>query len=40
VGAAVQNAPACNGWLFWHFETDGKATPIDILRQQIRAEMA
>jgi modification methylase len=39
VGAAVQNAPACNGWLFWHFETDGKATPIDILRQQIRAEL-
>ena len=40
VGAAVQGAPACNGWLFWHFETDGKATPIDILRQQIRAEQA
>jgi modification methylase len=39
VGAAVQNAPACNGWLFWHFETDGKATPIDILRQQIRSEL-
>jgi len=40
VGAAVQNAPACNGWLFWHFETDGRAAPIDILRQQIRADMA
>ncbi len=39
VGAAVQNAPACNGWLFWHFDTDGAAAPIDILRQQIRAEM-
>jgi modification methylase len=38
VGAAVQGAPACNGWLFWHFETDGQATPIDILRQQIRSE--
>jgi modification methylase len=40
VGAAVQNAPACNGWLYWHFETEGRATPIEILRQQIRSEMA
>ena len=24
VGAAVQNAPACNGWTFWHFERDGR----------------
>jgi modification methylase len=39
VGAAVQNAPACNGWLFWHFETDGRAVPIDLLRQQIRADL-
>jgi modification methylase len=39
VGAAVQGAPACNGWLFWHFETDGRASPIDILRQQIRSEL-
>jgi modification methylase len=39
VGAAVQNAPACNGWLYWHFEADGRATPIDLLRQQIRSEM-
>jgi modification methylase len=40
VGAAVQNAPACNGWLFWHFEAAGHAAPIDTLRQQIRSEMA
>jgi modification methylase len=39
VGAAVQDAPACNGWLFWHFEADGRPAPIDILRQQIRSEM-
>jgi modification methylase len=39
VGAAVQNAPACNGWLFWHFEGEGRPTPIDSLRQQIRSEM-
>ena len=39
VGAAVQGAPACNGWTFWHFEDDGRPTPIDALRQKIRAEM-
>ena len=33
VGAAVQGAPACNGWTFWHFE----GRPIDQLRQQVRA---
>ncbi|MBF0306234.1 MAG: site-specific DNA-methyltransferase [Alphaproteobacteria bacterium] len=39
VGAAVQGAPACNGWTFWHFERDGKFQPIDLLRQQVRAEL-
>jgi len=39
IGAHVQNLPACNGWTFWHFMVDGKLKPIDILRQQIRAEM-
>jgi len=37
VGAAVQHAPACNGWTFWHFRTDKGYAPIDVLRQQIRA---
>ena len=32
VGAAVQNAPACNGWTFWHFERDGRLVPLDVLR--------
>ncbi len=32
VGAAVQNAPSCNGWTFWHFERDGAWVPIDELR--------
>ncbi len=36
VGAAVQGAPACNGWLYWHFESDGAPKPIDLLRQKIR----
>jgi modification methylase len=37
VGAAVQGAPACNGWTFWHFELAGARLPIDHLRQQVRA---
>jgi len=32
VGAAVQNAPSCNGWTFWHFERDGALVPLDVLR--------
>lgn len=40
VGAAVQNAPSCNGWTFWHFEDkSGKTQPIDILRSRVRSEM-
>ena len=35
VGAAVQNAPSCNGWLFWHFEREGEWHPIDTLRAEI-----
>ncbi|MGE0747824.1 MAG: site-specific DNA-methyltransferase [Rhodospirillales bacterium] len=38
IGAKVQNAPACNGWTFWHYEKKGKAHPIDALRSQIRGE--
>lgn len=40
IGAHVQGLEACNGWTFWHFKTDGKLKPIDLLRQKIRAEMA
>ena len=39
VGAALEGAPSCNGWTYWHFKRDGKMIPIDILRQQIRAEV-
>jgi modification methylase len=41
VGALVQGAPACNGWTFWHFQAEGGRDflPIDVLRQQIRAEL-
>jgi modification methylase len=33
VGAAVQNAPSCNGWTFWHLEREGVSEPIDVLRK-------
>ena len=33
VGAALQGAPSCNGWTFWHIVVDGRALPIDELRQ-------
>jgi modification methylase len=39
VGAAVQGAPACNGWQFWCIPKDGTLVPIDYLRQQLRAEL-
>jgi modification methylase len=35
VGAAVQNAPSCNGWIFWHFERDGRLLALDILRKEL-----
>jgi modification methylase len=34
VGAALQNAPSCNGWTFWHVDEGGALRPIDSLRQQ------
>ncbi|MFQ6547009.1 site-specific DNA-methyltransferase [Aestuariibius sp. 2305UL40-4] len=40
VGAALEGAPSCNGWTYWAFKRDGKMVPIDLLRQQIRAEMS
>jgi modification methylase len=39
VGAEVQGAPACNGWVFWHFLEKGQPVAIDVLRQKVRAEM-
>jgi modification methylase len=34
VGAALQGAPSCNGWTFWHVEAGGNLQPIDAVRQQ------
>ena len=39
VGAALERAPSCNGWTYWHFKREGTAVSIDVLRQQLRAEM-
>jgi modification methylase len=39
-GAHVQNAPACNGWTFWHFETKTGLKPIDFLRDKMRKAQA
>jgi len=40
VGAALEHAPSCNGWTYWHFKREGKTVSIDVLRQQIRSEMS
>ena len=33
LGAALQEAPACNGWTFWHHDGGEGLKPIDTLRQ-------
>ncbi len=40
VGAALQGAPSCNGWTFWHVDLQGTLTPIDSLRQRHLATTA
>jgi modification methylase len=40
IGAHVQGAEACNGWTFWHVKKGANLVPIDMLRQQLRTEMA
>ena len=39
VGAAVQGAPSCNGWTFWHYQDGQASKPIDSLREMIRQEI-
>ncbi len=39
VGAALQDAPSCNGWTFWHVERGGSLTMLDALRQQHLASL-
>jgi modification methylase len=38
VAAQLQGAPACNGWAFWYVERRGQPVPIEMFRQQLRAE--
>ncbi|MEZ5891282.1 MAG: site-specific DNA-methyltransferase [Xanthobacteraceae bacterium] len=40
IGALAQGLEACNGWTFWHVETAKGLTSIDVLRAEVRAEMA
>jgi len=40
LGALVDQAPACNGWTFWHMKTDRGLAPIDLLRAKVRAGLA
>jgi len=39
IGALAQGLDACNGWTFWHVETDKGLTSIDVFRAQVRSEM-
>ncbi len=39
MAARLSGAPSMNGWTFWHFEEDGCARPIDVLRDRLRAEL-
>ena len=34
VGAALQGAPSCNGWTFWHVDEGRGLTALDALRQE------
>jgi len=34
IGAAVQGAPSCNGWTFWHLATGDTLTSLDELRRR------
>ena len=39
IGASIQGREACNGWTFWHFERGGQLKPIDVLRDEARAQL-
>src|SRR5438552_1513320 len=40
IGAMAQGSGACNGWTFWHVETNKGLRLIDELRAEIRSGMA
>ena len=40
MGAAAQNAPACNGWVYWHYKNEkDELIQIDELRKIVRDEL-
>ena len=39
LGAELQGKSACNGWTYWHFETDGRLRPIDDLREEAKRHL-
>ncbi|MFV2092765.1 MAG: site-specific DNA-methyltransferase [Hyphomicrobiales bacterium] len=39
IGAHVQGLSACNGWTYWHYQSERGLAPIDNLRQVIRDEI-
>ncbi|WP_018633058.1 site-specific DNA-methyltransferase [Neomegalonema perideroedes] len=40
VAAEALGATSCNGWTYWRTRRDGRLVPIDLLRQEIRAQYA
>jgi modification methylase len=40
IGAALQGAPSCNGWTFWHVDQGGALQPLDSLRQDYLASLS
>ncbi len=36
IGAMIKEAENCNGWMFWHYENQGKLTLIDEYRKTYR----
>ena len=40
LGAMMDQAPACNGWTYWHVKTDRGLAPIDTFRVKIRAGLS
>jgi modification methylase len=39
VGAALQGAPSCNGWTFWHVQKGEDLKPLDVFRQEHLASL-
>ena len=39
MGAIAGEQSACNGWTYWHFQTDAGLAPIDALRAKVRADL-